>query len=96
MGELAFISPHHEGTIRCLACKHHWEGIAPFGLVDLKCPKCGCARGAFYRPLAPNTRFQCLTCESILFFIAPTYIKCAQCGKMMDYPDDGGDYEISS
>lgn len=97
MGDVVDIrgkKPHLAGDVICLACKHEWAGVAEPGTIDLECPSCGCPRGVWRNPMAPEEGskiWACYACDNALYFLQvgertkesyPTVLTvCAGCGQ---------------
>lgn len=59
--------PHWQGTVKCLGCKHEWQGVAPLGTLIVDCPSCGLPKGHPKHPFGPrpgDAVYACTTCES--------------------------------
>lgn len=75
-------SPYITGRVRCLHCKHEWQGVAPPGTTNLECTACGLPRGAWIGNFYPAdaTVWTC-GCENTLFLLTATGAPlCIACG----------------
>lgn len=56
-------SPHIQGRVKCINCKHEWQGVAPVGTTWVECPECGSRKACFYYDVAPNAGQFVFTCN---------------------------------
>lgn len=75
--------PHLNGPVRCLHCKHEWEGVCEVGIISgLECPECGLRKGVFVALCCPgegHKYYQC-NCGNAHFMIVEGFTICALCG----------------
>lgn len=72
--------PHMEGPAHCTCCQHHWHSVAPVGVYQLECPKCGSMKGIFTREVAYKDPYWRCNCGNFHFCITPDHIFCPNCG----------------
>lgn len=74
--------PHLSGPVRCVRCKHEWEGVSPVGVFEgLECPACGNDTGVRYCLTGPEDAYWQCNCGSATFTLPRTGAPvCCNCG----------------
>jgi hypothetical protein len=77
--------PHMQGPVKCLSCKHTWQGVSLLGMYDsLECPECGLHKGEYTHNVCPpdgEATWVC-SCGNDLFFVREDCIQCRLCGEL--------------
>ena len=89
MGEVKDIfenTPHLAGVCTCTECQAKWTAVAPVGVFDLECPKCGKMTGQWDNPIEYQEypHWRC-ACGSTSFCITTEFTYCPKCGVKQDF-----------
>lgn len=74
--------PHLAGAALCNVCRYEWQAVAPVGITELECPKCGAVHGFFKVALAREApSWVCLNCGRDVFRLYQDgAFMCVMCG----------------
>lgn len=78
--------PTFEGRVKCLACQHTWQAVAPYGTIWLECPSCTLVRGTWLFPFSRPEGCLLWTCKcgNQLLLVTETKVLCPHCGTFGD------------
>jgi len=80
-------SPHWEGRVICMDCRHEWQGVGPVGKhVAIDCPECALPKGVtkwLHGAQVGDVEFRCICgCEALTaYYRAGRFTLCCMaCG----------------
>jgi hypothetical protein len=79
--------PHLQGEAVCMGCGYTWQAVAPVGVYELECDKCGTMKGIYKYPIVGETYWEC-NCGSRYFSVSgiTNSILCVKCGTPQEFP----------
>lgn len=74
-----------QGKATCLACRHEWQVVSEVGETSFTCPECKLDKGVMNQLVAPDTFWECGSCNNEFFMVSPDGCVCTCCGTLQNF-----------